>query len=258
MGREARARPEGRQALHHDPRAVLLQLRPRRADRGVRCRSRPQRRSEGLHDDRPPLPARGPEGDHGDALRARRPGSCRDLDQPRERCDPRDDGRHARKQEERVQPPLAGAPAVGLDLQDVRAHGGGRAGDQSCDVDLPLGAVLLPAGSERKLRGRQLVVPGDLRPQLHRLDVDREGHSPLRQHGLCAADARRDTRGRREDGGEAGRPFAARRQRCLRSVDRSRCDGRLAARHGFRVRNPRRGRDLLGADGDSQGRLARR
>ena len=67
---EAAARPEGGQALHDDPRAVLLQLRPRPADHGVRRRDGAQRRSQGLHDDRSALPARRPEGDQGDALRA--------------------------------------------------------------------------------------------------------------------------------------------------------------------------------------------
>ncbi len=46
----------------------------------------------------------------------------------------------------------------------------GRAGHQPGDDHLSLGALLLPAGSERELRGRHLVVPRDLRPQLHRLD----------------------------------------------------------------------------------------
>ena len=40
-----------------------------------------------------------------------------------------------------------------------------------------------------------LVVPGDLRPQLHRLDDDRTGHAPFGQHRLRAADARRHPRG---------------------------------------------------------------
>ena len=51
-GRSNRAaRPQGRQALHDDPRAVLLQLRPRAADRGVRRRDRALGRAQGLHDD---------------------------------------------------------------------------------------------------------------------------------------------------------------------------------------------------------------
>ena len=43
------------------------------------------------------------------------------------------------------------------------------------------------------------------------------------------------------------------RRRRRRAVDRARCDGRLAARHGLRLRHARRGRHLLGADGDPQG-----
>ena len=71
LGARAAARPEGREALHDDPRAVLLQLRPRRADRRVRRRDRALGRAQGLHDDRPALPAGGAEGDPRDALRAR-------------------------------------------------------------------------------------------------------------------------------------------------------------------------------------------
>ena len=56
-----------------------------------------------------------------------------------------------------------------------------------------------------------------------------------------------------EDGDEARRPLAAHGRRRLRPLDRARRDGRLAARHGLRVRDPRRGRDLLRADGDPQG-----
>ena len=83
---------------------------------------------------------------------------------------------------------------------------------------------------------------------------DRAGDAPLRQHGLRAADARRHARGGGEDGAEARRPLEARRRRRLRAVDRPRRDGRVAARHGFGVRDARRRRDLLGADGDPQGR----
>ena len=98
-----------------------------------------------------------------------------------------------------------------------------------------------------------LVVPGDVRPQLHRLDDDRTGHAPFGQHGLRAADARRHPRGGREDGDQARRPLAALRRRRLRPVDRPRRDGRLAARHGLGVRDARGRRDLLRADGDPEG-----
>ena len=253
-----RPRAQGGQALHHDPGAVLLQLRPRPVDRGVRRRDRAQRRPQGLHDDRSPLPARRSEGDQGNALRPRRPRCGRDLDQPEERRHPRHDRRHAREHQEPVQPALAGPPPVRLDVQDVRAHCRGREGDQPRVDDVSLGALLLPARSERELRGRHLVVPGDLRPQLHRLDVDRKGDAAVRQHGLRPADARRDPGGGREDGAEARRPLAARRRRRLRTVDRPRRDGRFAARHGLGLRDARRGRDLLRADGDPQSHPARR
>ena len=52
---------------------------------------------------------------------------------------------------------------------------------------------------------------------------------------------------------QARRPLTALRRRRLRSLDRPRRDGRLAARHGLRVRDARRRRDLLRADGDPQG-----
>ena len=71
-------------------------------------------------------------------------------------------------------------------------------------------------------------------------------------------DTRRDPGGGREDGAEARRPLAARRRWRLRSVDRPRRDGRLAARHGFGLRHARRRWHLLGADGNPQGRPARR
>ena len=47
---------------------------------------------------------------------------------------------------------LAGAPPGGLDVQDVRAHGRGRRGHRPGHDLLPLGAVPLPARSERRLR----------------------------------------------------------------------------------------------------------
>ena len=52
---------------------------------------------------------------------------------------------------------------------------------------------------------------------------------------------------------QARRPLAALGRRRLRPLDRPRRDGRLAARHGIGVRDARRRRDLLGADGDPEG-----
>ena len=48
--------------------------------------------------------------------------------------------------QEPVQPALPGRAPARLDVQDVRARRGGREGDQPGDHELPLGAVLLPAG----------------------------------------------------------------------------------------------------------------
>ena len=62
-------------------------------------------------------------------------------------------------------------------------------------------------------------------------------------------DARRRARERRRDGGQDGRADPAH----ARAVDRARVALGLAARHGVRVLDPRRRRDLLQADGDPQG-----
>ena len=69
-------------------------------------------------------------GDPGHAERADRSGGGADLDQPAHRRDPCDGRRRPEPSEEPVQPALAGTAAAGLDVQDVRAHGRGRAGDQ--------------------------------------------------------------------------------------------------------------------------------
>ena len=63
-----------RASLHADPRAVLLRLRPRPADRGVRRADGSLRRAQGVHDDRPALPAARRAGDPRHAERVDRPG----------------------------------------------------------------------------------------------------------------------------------------------------------------------------------------
>ena len=138
--------PEARPALQGDPRAVLLRLRPRPADQQVRRRDGPLRRPQRLHDDRPALAAGRAGGDPGDAHRSGRSRRGGDLDRPRERRHPRDDGGGPGPQQQPVQPALAGAPAAGLDVQDVRARGGDREGDRSRHELLRLGAVHLQAG----------------------------------------------------------------------------------------------------------------
>ena len=86
---------------------------------------------------------------------------------------------------------------------------------------LSLGAVLLPARPERELRGRHLVVPGDLRPQLHGLDDDRARDAALGQHRLRPADPRRHPRGRRRDGDASSASARRSPSRAARSCRRS-------------------------------------
>ena len=147
------ARGEGRaapgQALQQDPRAVLLRLRARPADPGVRRGDRPLRRAQGVHDDRAALPAAGGAGDPRDADGADGSRGGAHLDQPALRRDPRHGGRHPEPSEERVQPPLAGAPPAGIDVQDVRPDRGGRAGDQSGLDVLRLGTLRLQDAPRR-------------------------------------------------------------------------------------------------------------
>ena len=81
------------QHLHADPRAVLLQLRARGADRQVRSEHRARRRPQGLHDDRPAVPEARHPGDAEHAQLQDRPRLRARLDQPEERRDPGDDGR---------------------------------------------------------------------------------------------------------------------------------------------------------------------
>ena len=101
--------PEAGAPVLADPRAVLLQLRPRPADRDLRRPDRPVRRPARLHDDQPCVPARGPEGDQGHALPEGRPGRGGRLDQPGERRDPGDDVGLPGPNEEPVQPRRPGA-----------------------------------------------------------------------------------------------------------------------------------------------------
>ena len=123
----ARPRPRAGTPLQADQGAVLLRLRPRPADPQVRRRDGPLRRPQRLHDDRPALAEGCAGGDPEHAHGAGRSCRGRDLDRPLERRHPRDGGRDPRPQQQPVQPPLAGSPAAGLDVQDVRPRGGDRA-----------------------------------------------------------------------------------------------------------------------------------
>ena len=96
----------------------------------VRRPDRPVGRAPRVHDDRPGVPARGDQCDQGHALPQGRPGGRSGLDQPRERSDPGDDLGLSGQDQERVQPRRPGEEAGRLDLQDVRAHPGGRRRDE--------------------------------------------------------------------------------------------------------------------------------
>ena len=112
--------------LQGDQGAVLLRLRPRPADPQVRLRDV---RSGGLSVYTTIVPRWQQAAQEAirntltDPARSRRSG---DLDRSLERRHPRDDGGDPGPQEQPVQPPLAGAPAAGLDVQDVRPRGGDR------------------------------------------------------------------------------------------------------------------------------------
>ena len=129
-----------------------------------------------------------------------------------------------------------------LDGRDQRGH------EPRLDL-LHLGAVPLPARPVHAGLGRP-----DLRPLVLGLDLGSQRDARLRQHGLRAADARRRPGQGRRDGAQARHPLAPRR----RARDGSRRRRDLAARGGLGLRDARRGRDLLEADGDPQGRARQR
>ena len=178
--------------LRRDPGAVLLRLRARQADRGLRCAAGSRGRPEGLHDDHPALPAACRDGDPRDARRAGRPCRSSHLDQPANRSDPRDGGSRAEPPQEPVQPALAGAAPAGLDVQDLRARRGGRAGHQPGLDVLRLRALHVQGAPGRQLRRRELVVRQDVRERLLRLELRPQRDASLGQHGVRPADPRRD------------------------------------------------------------------
>ena len=110
--------------------------------------------------------------------------------------------------------------------------------------ELRLGAVHLAAGS-RGARVERL----DVQPHVLRCDHGPAGDAPVRQHRLREADARRRPAERRRHGAQTRRAEPA----GAGAVDRARLERSLAARHGIGVRDARRRRDLLEADGDPEG-----
>ncbi len=156
--------------------------------------------------------------------------------------------------EQPVQPPLAGAPPAGIDLQDVRPRGGGRARAWTPRSTYYVSAPFMyrPTASGNCDDGTWWCVQY-VRLELHRLDVGRAGHPPLRQHGVRAAHARRRSRAGRVDGPASRGPHAARGERAVPARHGPWIGGRLTARHGLRVRDARGRRHLQRADRDPQG-----
>ena len=136
--------PQGRQALHANQGAVLLQLRPRPADRRVWGQHGPDRRAARLHDDRPTAPARRSQGGQEHAQPAGRPRVGGGLDRPGDRRDPRDDSGDPGPNRKPVQPRRAGAATARLHVQGVRPDGRDRRGHEPRLDLLHLGAVPLP------------------------------------------------------------------------------------------------------------------
>ena len=102
---------------------------------------------------------------------------------------------------------LVGPPAAGLDLQDDRADDRGRAGDQSRDHDVPVGAVQIRPDRNRVVRLPTRRPRGARRRTTTRTPAPisiESGDAALRQHGLRAPVARRRAREHREDGVQPG------------------------------------------------------
>ena len=215
---------------------------------------RPLRRAQGLHDDRPALPAGRAEGDQGDALR---------LD---------DD-------------PAAGVISINPKNGAIRAMTAVIPGNKKNQFNLLSQArrqsgstfktFVLAAAVEKGINPETttyLSAPFYYRPDPNGNCEDGSWWCPetydhsytgwttieratLRSDNTVYAQLTLDVTPEAvaEMATQARRPLAALRRRRLRPVDRPRRDGRLPARHGLRVRDPRRRRDLLGADGDPQG-----
>ena len=96
-----------------------------------------------LHDDRPAAPAAGGAGDPGHALLPGRPGVGRRVHRSAHGSHPGDDRRDPGAVEQPVQPRRAGTTAGRLDLQDLRAHGGGCSRHRPLVDVVPVGAVPL-------------------------------------------------------------------------------------------------------------------
>ena len=172
-------------------------------------------------------------------------------------CDQGDGGRDPRPPQQPVQPAVAGAPPARLDVQDVRADRGGGQGHQpgpSYYVSAPF--TYKPVADGNCDDGTWWCVKTYDSTYCGWTSVDARD-AALGQLRLRAAHARR--RARAASPRWRASSACARRSTstALRALDGSRLDRRLAARHGVGLRDARRRRRLLGADGDPQGACSR-
>ncbi len=117
-GQEDRPRPRARHEVRDALAAVLLRLRPERADRQVRAEDRPPGRAQGLYDPQPDRPGGRRAGDRRPSDAAR--GQCAGLDRHQHRRDP-GDGLVADIRRQPVQPRRRRRAPARLLVQAVRA-----------------------------------------------------------------------------------------------------------------------------------------
>ena len=131
-GAGQRPRPQPGRQVQGDPRPLPLRPRPAGADRQIRDQHGPQRRPQGLHDDRPRTPGtrRGSGRIVQRLLPRRRPGRRPRLGRPGQRRDRRPRLDRRLRDRKPVQLRLAGAPAAGVLVQDLRPDDRDQAGDR--------------------------------------------------------------------------------------------------------------------------------
>ncbi len=126
-------RPQPRRQVPGDPRCLPLRPRPAAADRALRDQHRPQRRPQGVHDDRPRPAGEGRGSGRKLVLRLlprRRAGGRPRLGQPRDRRDRRPCLDRRLRLRRTVQLRLAGPSPARLLVQDLRPDDGDQAGNR--------------------------------------------------------------------------------------------------------------------------------
>ena len=171
------------------------------------------------------------------------------LDRPAQRLDP-GDGLQLQLRQQPVQPRRPGAPAAGLDLQDLRPDHGAEAGRR------PLLDLLRLQTAEHRHRPVGPLGRAHRRRGLPRVGQPPAGDRRLRQHRLRPARPRRRPRTGRRNGALDGDHQPARRD--PGGGDRRPAGRRLAARDVECLRDPRRRRHPPRPGRDPPRRLPRR